>query len=1277
MPHSNDRFNDLRLMKKDHEAIASFLKTQLPAFSKKQHGPNALRTKKVSLEELLKRLPDWFGLSQEDVASKLEKESTDAKYTVDRATVSRIINRFNDLLSKFCKTKGIIPQIQLFSWRQIGNEKRPQHCKLFLACAEPVGTTRQKRTIAQNIVPFKRALKKSQPASQIKEFREQLRNEAVRHLIEKLHNRERDDYRPMGLEIGLLDRSRREEEGFCPQPADHNRIWGKFDCKQLENPTGVYILSSETGAGKTTFLRNLQLTIIDSTELIPLYLDASDLDGLTFSERNIDIFLRSLGKLFYGYLQDGHEEKFLKNNFDDIVFLIDGLDQITGSGTEYKSLIDKLLRVVEDKLIITSRPFAVIEKEIDCRIAFLRLNPFSEREAQIYFAKRYKRAKELCKTCSELLYIPMLAYMVRCLIEEGRDGNVKNRAGLYKEFIDYIFEEYSHNNRKVSKGTKSRIRDAFATISFKSIANVKPFLQKIPLSVAINFIDTNVEIDDLLKSGLAHTIVNRTSGVDEFLYFSHQSFQEYLAAEYIAQCDKRIQQVLGEKWNPKWKEVIKFLVGIRGQEIIETILSERDNPIHSKLFLSAELVPGAEISTTLKNKISQQLEMLLDYPSFREDAGMHLVCVDEMNAQDVFLRKLEDEDKKVVTSAIHALVKLNDRAGSKVIEKLVGKLTDEDKGVVGSAIHGLVELKDKVGSEVTERLVDKLEDKDRWVVDSTIRAFVELKDKVDGGIIEKIAERLDNEDKEVVASSIRALGELKDKVDSKIVEKIAGRLEDEDKRVVGVAIDALGELKDKVDSKVVEKIAGRLEDEESDIRSSAERALGKLKNKVDSKVVETIAERLEDNNKEVVGSAIRALGKLEDRVNSEVVEKIAEKLEDEEVVESALDALGELKNPVDGKIVEKIVDKLATDDSYIILLARSTLEKLMDNVGIEVVEKIAERLDDENKEVVGSAIRALGELKDKVGIEVVEKITEKLEDEDKGLVTLAIYTLGELKNKIDIDVVERIAGKLEDEDKGVVASALFALGELKDKVDVKIVEKIADKLKDTTAQVFEPAIYALVALKDKVDVKIVEKIAKRLDNEDYSISHLAIRAINTLKDKVNIEVVEKIAERLDDKNTMVVMHAMRALGGLKDKVDSKIVEKIAKRLDDESVVGVAIDALGELKDEVNGTIVEKIEGRLEDESKEVVKSAINALTELKDMVGIEAVEKIAGKLNDENNNVAWAAMCAIRQLNDKLDDKIVEKIVNKLKDKNYKRGQSETYLVLKALHEYGRLEFLQ
>jgi hypothetical protein len=213
---------------------------------------------------------------------------------------------------------------------------------------------------------------------------------------------------------------------------------------------------------------------------------------------------------------------------------------------------------------------------------------------------------------------PILAFIVRTLIEKKQSDNIKNRADLYKRFFNYIFLEYKHGRLKLSRHLRSEARTALQKISYDAIANGKMEAQRIPFDFCRRRINElglkKISIDDLPRCGFVEFIVDRTRSSEEFLSFNHQSFQEYLAAEWATQSKKRFNYLIRNHWKPKWREVIKFLVGIvpDSEDVIRTIYTgpDCDNVIHSKLFFAAECAGEITISSKLENLLISKLHEL-------------------------------------------------------------------------------------------------------------------------------------------------------------------------------------------------------------------------------------------------------------------------------------------------------------------------------------------------------------------------------------------------------------------------------------------------------------------------------------------------------------------------------------------------------------------------------------------------------------------------------------------------------------------------------------------
>jgi hypothetical protein len=231
----------------------------------------------------------------------------------------------------------------------------------------------------------------------------------------------------------------------------------------------------------------------------------------------------------------------------------------------------------------------------------------------------------------------MLAYMVRTLIEKGRDRNIKNRAALYKNFIGYILGGYEHEKAKLSRHQAAATRSILGQISYDALAAKDHMIQKIPADFCWERMKgSGVRLDDLPKYGLVNLIVERSGGNGDFLYFTHQSFQEFLAAKWAARSRDKVSHILDEIWNPKWREVIKFLAGLLGEKFVKQIYSRgcKDNCLHSRLFLAAECCKELGKEIQIEKRLFVELTKLTQVSPFEKDAIIAISCLSIPEAVD-------------------------------------------------------------------------------------------------------------------------------------------------------------------------------------------------------------------------------------------------------------------------------------------------------------------------------------------------------------------------------------------------------------------------------------------------------------------------------------------------------------------------------------------------------------------------------------------------------------------------------------------------------------------
>lgn len=430
--------------------------------------------------------------------------------------------------------------------------------------------------LAERIRSRSKAAKHSSIRDRIREY---LRTQAVLGLQERLHSEDIKDYIPLRMQEGRLPTTGDERNltrYATAAPLELGRVWRPFEMGTSFLPNTVYFLSSDSGAGKTTFLRHLQIQLLDAPQLIVFYFPARDvvswkrLEWSYVCSRLLAVLIR-VGKR--NIVKSCLNEAFRQQK---VMLLIDALDDLGKPGKNCSILFEKIIALANgNPLLVAGRPTSVQAIEDKRNVVLLRLEQFTSDESRQYLGESYEQALTLSKGDPYLLTLPMLVYLVRTLIREDNCQSVRSKWDLYNRFLNHIFFTHARDRKsEASVGWAKRMRRAISCVSYHAINCNPPVWDVIPYQIVNSLpADIVVEVDEIPSVGITNLLQAGQKRGGPCLVFSHRSFQEVLAAEWISECCERTRRVAEEHRNSKWWGVLRFMAGQCGQNIVEALYS--------------------------------------------------------------------------------------------------------------------------------------------------------------------------------------------------------------------------------------------------------------------------------------------------------------------------------------------------------------------------------------------------------------------------------------------------------------------------------------------------------------------------------------------------------------------------------------------------------------------------------------------------------------------------------------------------------------------------------
>lgn len=1108
-------------------------------------------------------------------------------------------------------------------------------------------------------------------------IRQQLADQARQGLEGKLHTA---DFIPLRLEAGRVKKKSPggRDAADAKDPADL-RKWENFDPSGLLPPQGRYLLSADVGSGKTTFVQWLAAELVRSTDFVPIVMHCTTLEGVP--PRNLQDLLaeaiRPLEAKFQAEdLKDWRRQAVVSNR---LVFLFDGLDQIqSGLSSDMAKRVFSLIG--NNPVLITSRPSAVIalEREFDPELIFLRLQPFSVTDQRTYFGEHYAVVREACAQTPDLAKVPMLAFMMRELAVDGIRAEQPSRTELYGQFLNHVLTKHESNVPLLDKpGLLTHVRHGLGKLAYESLARPKPCTQRVPIEPSNSLADTGATESGLIAFGLVNRILDIGG---EALLFIHQSFQEYLAALYAherhmeADCKEAMATIINERWHPKWAEVIAFLSGLKGEQVVQEILAVRDNVIHSNLFLAARCAAEViDIEPAPIENIKKRL-LLLNQRVFQNDTLKALGQLRrwaDVSAINFIVERLCDEDAVVRKTALEVLKDvLADHDDKKAMRAIVLRLSDEEQSVRLEALEALENLVERVDGAALRAIVERLNDKDPSVSKRALEALAVMAEHVDEAFVPAIVLRLHDKDSSVRSGALLVLQKLAVGVREEAVHAIVLRLSDKEASERVKALDAFAMMAEHIDEAAVRAIVLRLQDEDSSVRSRALLLLQKLAFRVDEPAVRSIVLRLSDKETTVrvrPMEAMEALVGMSDRLDEKAVGAIIERLHDDDndVRMNMIKVLKLLVERVDKVDLRNNVALLSDKEPSVRVKALNVLRVLSDHLDESDVCAIVERLHDLDSYVRAKVLEALAVMPDRLEETAVRTIVARLRDEDGLVRRRAQELLNVLGDRVDREAL-RLSDEaaahanlelLSDESMNVRRMALRAMRVQADRLDETAIPTIVAQLsKENLADVRYEAFNLLSVIADRVDERAVPAIFEQLNDDSPYMRTEALTLLTKMAGPLDQVTLRAMIERLNRTSEWEYQKGMLAMRRLADRLDEGSVCAIATGLldgpykiyDARSLLEVLDDRLYQVG---LRTIVERLSDMDSFSNERKVLTALEALKLLVNRADEEAVRAIVARLSDKNSTVRYWSLELLSHGPERVDKSDWQPVVARLCDR--------------------------
>ena len=391
-------------------------------------------------------------------------------------------------------------------------------------------------------------------------------------------------------------------------------------------------------------------------------------------------------------------------------------------------------------------------------------------------------------------------------------------------------------------------------ISYTALAQREPQRQRVDITIAhkaVRDIPNAPSLEQLTKAGIVDLILERGDRTQHHLFFTHLSFQEFLAADYIARDERLIDHIIAEIWAPKWREVFLFLVGLKGEELVSKIYPDdgTDNVIHARLFFAAECMSEiAAPAPLLQHRVVEALLPLARSEPFQAFAVIGLLHCGVLPS----LQEIIDNIRSASSSSLKSDEWLAQPVLSKLADALISEFDNHKSTEISSLLCGMVipRLNPLFLTKVALALISRLDPQDTYIRQQFRSSLHDdiiprLDPSVFANITDILIRCLEDESPVVRRGAAESLGALGLRLDAshlvRVTDALISQLKDGGYVWWGVK-EALCELLSRLSLPTLEKFAhsliDRLSDQDSDLRLNAAHTIGQLSERLDATVID-------------------------------------------------------------------------------------------------------------------------------------------------------------------------------------------------------------------------------------------------------------------------------------------------------------------------------------------------------------------------------------------------------------------------------------------------------